>query len=341
MTKINAFRFCRNLFVTVLAVQTFFLCGCKKSDEKFSKHNPVSVFNEAWKVLDQRYSMFSVKQVDWDSVYQIFSPQVSNNISDKDLFGVISNMLAVLKDGHVSLYSAKDTFTYELFHTAFPDNFNYSNIQKNYLKNNYKTAGPFIYAVQNAVGYIYYNSFAASFGDDDLDKILTEMKSTKGIIIDVRNNRGGDPSNADLFFSRFIADKRLGKYELIKKGTQHDNFLEAMPYYVEPKGHYYNKPICILTNRTCFSACNDFALYMSELPNVKIIGDQTGGGGGIPYEYLLSNGWRLRYTATMTLSPDRHPIENGITPNVNVVITPIEEMNGRDPILEKAYELLQ
>ncbi|MBQ2208436.1 MAG: peptidase S41, partial [Prevotella sp.] len=40
-----------------------------------------------------------------------------------------------------------------------------------------------------------------------------------------------------------------------------------------------------------FSAANDFAVIMHALPNVKLIGDHTGGGSGLPMSNSLPNGW--------------------------------------------------
>jgi C-terminal processing protease CtpA/Prc len=72
-----------------------------------------------------------------------------------------------------------------------------------------------------------------------------------------------------------------------------------------------------------------------------LIGDQTGDGVGIPYDVQLSNGWKLRYTATITLSPQKQPIETGIRPNIPLQITSMDEASGRDPIIEKAFEILK
>jgi C-terminal processing protease CtpA/Prc len=80
---------------------------------------------------------------------------------------------------------------------------------------------------------------------------------------------------------------------------------------------------------------------MSGLANVRLMGDQTGGGGGIPRDYLLSNGWQLQYTSTVTLSPFQETVENGIQPDVNITITPDDELNGKDPILEAAFQSFQ
>jgi C-terminal processing protease CtpA/Prc len=80
---------------------------------------------------------------------------------------------------------------------------------------------------------------------------------------------------------------------------------------------------------------------MADLPNVKLFGDQTGGGGSIPQDYLLANGWILQYSATLTQSPGRIALENGILPDELIYITPIQESNGLDPLIDQAFLYLQ
>lgn len=320
----------------------FFFTSCEKVlDLKMPASDKVAVFDEAWKVIDQHYALFSIKGVDWNNTYNEYRPKVTNGMTDITFFRLISSMLEKLKDGHVTLISPSDTSTYEVFFTAFAANFNYSNLITNYLKNDFKTSGPAIYTIQNNVGYIYYGSFRNDILDEEIDRMMHEMKNTKGLIVDVRNNTGGKSANVDKLFQRFITEKKLLKYELIKDGAGHDDFFEPDPYYLSPAGIFYNHPVCLLTNRSCFSACNDFVLYMSGLPNVTLVGDQTGGGGGIPHDYILANGWKIQYSATSTLSAEKLSIENGILPDVNIGISSIDETNGKDPIVEKAYQLLQ
>lgn len=318
------------------------MSGCDKVlDLKDTRPNPVSVFDESWNLLNQHYALFAIKGVAWDSVYNKYRSQVTSSMTDKALFSLISSMLATLKDGHLTLISLNDTATYENFYKAFPRNFNYNNVLKYYLKNDYLTSGPVIYKIDHNVGYIYYKSFREDINAEQTDKVLKDLADTKGLIFDIRNNSGGKSDNAAAFFKRFINERKLVKYEVSKKGPGHDDFFEPEAYYISPAGNYYSHPICILTNRACFSACNDFALYMSGLSNATIVGDQTGGGGGIPYDYILANGWKIQYTATITLSPKKVSIENGVLPTFKVEITPMDENAGKDPIIEKAFQLLQ
>ena len=328
--------------IIVIGIFVFTQTGCEKAlNIKNPASNAVAVFDELWNVMDQRYALFPVKGVDWKKTYTEYRPMVNNSMTEKALFNVLVNMLETLKDGHVTLMSNTDTATYENFFRAYPVNFNYNNVLAYYLSNDFKVSGPVIYKIVNNVGYLYYNSFFNDISEAQIDMIMNEMSAVKGIIIDVRSNTGGRSSNADKLFRRFISERKLVKYELKKNGPGHDDFLEPEPFYLEPAGNAFTKSVVVLTNRSCFSSCNDFVSYMSELPNVKLMGDQTGGGGSIPYNYILANGWKIQYSATVTLSINKVSIENGIQPDENIIITPIDETNGRDPILEKAYQSLQ
>jgi hypothetical protein len=326
--------------ITSLLLFTF--SGCEKAlNLKAPSTNAIAVFDELWTVMDQRYALFPYKGVDWNNSREQFRAKVHDGMSQTELFKVLSDMLTGLKDGHVTLISPTDTFTYLGFYTGYPANFNYTNIINNYLQNNYSTSGPIIYKVQSGVGYLYYKTFADDVTDQQIDKTLTDMAQTRGLIIDVRNNTGGNTQNADKLVRRFITARTLVRYEMDKKGPGHEDFLDPQPYYLSPAGQHYNAAVVILTNRSCFSSCNDFVLYMSNLPQVTLMGDQTGGGGGIPRDYLLSNGWILQYTSTVTLSPAKEIVENGIAPDVSVTITSNDEVSGKDPILEKAFQSLQ
>lgn len=300
-----------------------------------------AVFDDFWKTIDRNYALFPVKNINWDSVYTKLKPQVTPGMSNPDLFKKLSDAIETLRDGHVTLTSSGKTYTYDLFYTLYPLNFNLDNIKTTYLLNQYKQAGPIIYKIVNNVGYIYYASFFDNISDDDLNTVFTDMASTKGLIVDVRSNNGGNLSNAEKLFSRFISSKILIRYELKKKGPDHNDFYVKEAVSISPGGITYTKPVTVLTNRSCFSACNDFVMYMAGLPNVRTVGDQTGGGGAVPAEYLLTNGWKLRYSSSLTLSADGVPAENGIAADVPITITPIDETTKKDPIIEKAYQLLQ
>lgn len=319
----------------------FFFGSCQKI---LQLDNPettnAAIYKEAWTVIDQRYALFKVKQVDWNAAFDIHKPAVGDT-SESALFESVTSLLETLADGHVSLITPTKTYTYANFYLNFPGNFNYNNIVTRYLANTYLTAGPIIYTIRDSVGYIYYGSFQNNLSSQALDSVFSYMRGTKGLIVDVRNNLGGLSENLIKLTTRFVKQRMLMKYEQRKSGAGHFDFLEAEPFYLEPSSAPYTLPVCVLTNRSCFSACNDFSLFMSQFANVTIVGDHTGGGGGIPARYILANGWILQYTSTLTLDPDHQPIEAGILPDVKEAITTLQEDLGLDPILEKAFLMLR
>ena len=78
------------------------------------------------------------------------------------------------------------------------------------------------------------------------------------------------------------------------------------------------KPIVVLTNRSTFSAANNFASVMKNLPGVTIVGSVTGGGSGVPFSSELPCGWGIRFSACSMLDALGESTEGGITPSRDV-----------------------
>ncbi|MBC7848613.1 MAG: S41 family peptidase [Chitinophagaceae bacterium] len=328
--------------ISICLLLFFAATSCKKTLQTSPPGtSAVETFEELWTFMDRHYALFDVKQIEWKMIYDKYRSTVTNAMTEAALFEVCADMLEELKDGHVTLISPFKTFTYENFYRLFPTNFNYPNISANYLGSSSKVSGPFIYTIKQGIGYLYCKSFRDDYTNEDLEKVFNELQSTTGLILDIRSNTGGKAGNVNRLVQKFLDKKTLVKYELVKSGPGHNQFLLPNAYYLEPTAIPYSNPVIVLTNRTCFSACNDFASYMNYLPQVTILGDQTGGGGSIPNNYILANGWTLQYSSTITLSADKIPIDAGITPDIYLNISPIDETNGIDPLIEKAFLLLK
>ncbi|MDD7621480.1 MAG: S41 family peptidase, partial [Prevotella sp.] len=71
-----------------------------------------------------------------------------------------------------------------------------------------------------------------------------------------------------------------------------------------------------------------------------IIGDKTGGGAGLPFSSELPNGWSVRFSACPMYDTRQQSTEDGIEPDIDVVITDDDFARGRDTIIERARQLL-
>ncbi len=302
--------------------------------------DPAAIFEDIWTFTEKHYSFFEYKGIDWHDAYRRYRPRVRDDMGPVELFDLCAAMLYELKDGHVNLVSSFDRSRYWEWYLDSPDNFCYNLIERNYFKGRQRYIGPLEFVKIADVGYVYYESFANPVSDNNLDLVLANIDQEKGLIIDVRSNGGGSTENARRIVSRFTDEKRLVGYNYVKTGPGYNDF-RKQEIFIEPHdGQRYTGNIILLTNRRSYSATTYFTQYMKALPNVTIIGDTTGGGGGMPAFHDLPNGWLLRVSSTRFYSPQNVNIESGVDPHIRVDMTKESMLEGKDDILERAIRQL-
>jgi C-terminal processing protease CtpA/Prc len=89
-----------------------------------------------------------------------------------------------------------------------------------------------------------------------------------------------------------------------------------------------------------YSAANEFAVYMKALPNVRLVGDHTGGGAGMPFSSSLPCGWTVRFSAVPMYDAQGQSAEFGIEPDYNIQQTDEDFAKGKDTLIEFARQLL-
>jgi len=332
----------RGLSILFLFILTI-IASCEKLlMEKDEDNTNENNFELLWITMDRNYSFFKFKKINWDSIYSVYRPEINNDLSDRELFDKMAEMLNELRDGHVNLYSDFDESRNLEWYSPYPSNFNSTILERNYLGNDYSQTGNFLLAVLDSVGYVYNGSFSEKTRERDIDKIIDQLYGTKGIIFDVRNNSGGLGSTGEIIASRFADRQRLVSYTLYKSGPGHGDFTPPQPNFVSPKGEkQFTGKVVVLSNRRTYSATNDFVLNMSAFPHVTVMGDTTGGGGGTPYDYELLNGWRFRFPRTKTIAPNGFNVEHGVPPAIQVNLTRGDEQRGIDTILEAAIRYIR
>ncbi len=334
----NIIRYITSLFVVAI------FAGCH-SIESWDD-NPRGNFEALWTILDEHYCFFEEKGVDWDEVYNRYSSKISNRMTSQELFDVCAEMLNELRDGHTNLIASFNTSYYRKWWSDYPQNYNARLIEEHYLNFNYRSVGGIDYAILSEnVGYIRYGSFVNPIGEGNLDNILAYLNVCTGLIIDVRDNGGGQLTNVETLVSRFITKRMLAGYISHKTGPGHDAFSKPYAYYYNPAESgriMWGKPVVVLASRGTFSAANNFVSIMKSIPGVKIIGATTGGGSGMPYNSELPNGWGVRFSACSMLDPAGNSTENGVEPSAGCAVDmdPVQEFNGHDTILDFAISFL-
>ena len=315
------------------------LGGCIREDDY--DNSPLGNFEALWKMIDEHYCFLDYKQVDWDAVYDKYRPQISEGMGSEALFEVLGNMLAELKDGHVNLYSAWNTARYWDWYLDYPRNFSEELVEQ-YLGRDYRIGAGAEYTIlKDNIGYVRYADFSVGVGEGNLDEMMLYLSVCNGLIIDVRNNGGGNLTTASRLAARFTNERVLTGYIQHKTGPGHSDFSTPEPIYLDPSdGVRWQKPVVVLTNRHSYSATNDFVNSMNCLPFVTLLGDKTGGGGGLPFSSELPNGWGVRFSASPALDAEGRHIESGIDPDVKLDMADEDAERGLDTLIEAARALL-
>lgn len=331
--------------------QLFFLCllmvviACEKALLPAQPSNdPESNFEVFWQTMHQRYAYFDLKPADWQALYQHYRPQIDAHTSPENLFAIMDTMLYQLEDGHVNLISDFNLSRNWQWYLDYPDNFDFDLVERQYLGVGHRIAGGMRYAwLQDSIGYLYLSSFSSSLSRAQLDAVFRYFKDSRGLIIDIRHNGGGSVSRAYALAQRIVRKRQDVLTRFYKTGPGPDQFALAGNIAIGPSDQYnYRGEVALLTNRRSYSAANSFAAILSSLDHVRLIGDQTGGGGGIPLDYELPNGWRFRFSATREVKKENgRPLELGIPPDIALDLDTNALLQGRDVIIERALQELR
>lgn len=337
--------------------------SCLDDNSGVEENDYLGNFEACWTAMDEHYCFFREKGVDWDAVYREYAPYFKGDSINSTLreFNALADMIATVKDGHVNLYTPFNTARYWSWFEDYPANFDENLLKKYYLGTKYWMASGFQYgAMKDSVAYVRYSSFSNTPGETNLDYVLSAVRYCRGLIFDVRDNGGGSLSNVPTIVNRFATEKTTYGYIMHKTGKGHADFSSPEPMYLEPVSDRISwdasvQPVVVLTNRSTFSAANNFVQAMRALAGtptvdengvshpkmITVIGDKTGGGGGMPMETVLPNGWILRFSACPILDHNKKQTEEGIDPDIKCDMDSVSMYEKhKDDIIECAREYI-
>ncbi len=328
--------------IAFLSILSLFAMSACVNEEEFSNTTQGN-FEALWKIMDEHYCFFDYKQttlgVDWDEVHARYAPQV-NHATSTQLFEVLVNMLSELQDGHVNLTSGWDYGRNWSWKEDYPTNFS-DTLYRKYMGNDYNIVSGIEYRIlDDNIGYMRVSDFETEIGNGNLDYVLSYFLPCRSLIIDLRENGGGKLTTAQKLAARFFDEKTLVGYIQHKTGTGHNDFSDYEAQYIEPKtGFHWHKQVFLLVNRGVYSAANEFVMYMKQYEKCVVVGDKTGGGGGLPFTNELPIGWGVRFSACPTYDVNKNCIEHGIEPDVSCSLKDDDFLRGIDTIIEKARSL--
>ena len=343
------------------------MCGRQHAQFKIAPvmnmRDPERNFDDLWETFQNRYPFFELREVDWQTQYDIYRPRVTAETSDSELYNIFCLMLEPLHDGHVELRAklsgerGKRYFNPER-KPRFWEEFTKQEI-KELRKTTKRTlaangfgrpaktqAWMLRYCRSQKFGYIRIlelegikrRSLIAA-----LDEISRDFATLDGMIIDIRNNPGGDDSTAITIVNRFCDRKRIAFHRKTKIGPADSDFSILKTWRIKPQGDaQFTGPIVLLTCDSVFSGGEVFALAMKQLPHVTIIGDHTNGIFSYQLEKQLPNRWRYRLSYQKYFSADMTCYEGkGVPPDIELLNRKTDIEDGIDPLIVRALAVLK
>ncbi len=127
------------------------------------------------------------------------------------------------------------------------------------------------------VGYLDLESFAdARYGGETAVAAMNLLSNASALIIDLRNNGGGNPSMTQLIASYLFTSKPVHLNTFYDKPN--DTYSDSWTFPYVPGKRNPDIDVYILTSGNTFSAAEEFAYDLKNLKRATIIGENTGGG---------------------------------------------------------------
>ncbi len=221
------------------------------------------------------------------------------------------------------------------------------------------------------IAYLSLNSFSNKAIVSEFEKQLEKLSVANAIIIDLRNNGGGNSEYAYEILKYFAAkpfitstwstrenrpafkawgaslqykaDSSLDDFErLSKKNYLGTSMYNGTPDTIVPdKKIHIQKPLVVLTGSNTASAAEDFLIALDQMHIATTIGSTTYGSTGQPLFIKLPGGGSARIcTKKDSYADGREFVGYGIKPDIEVRETITSVLNDQDPVLEAAVQFL-
>lgn len=186
------------------------------------------------------------------------------------------------------------------------------------------------------VGYIQLTRFSAESANE-IEAAVEDLlaQGAEKLVLDLRNNGGGlldaavDVADHFLDEGPVLYQESRGEDERIYSSTGNT----AAP----------DIPLVILIDGGTASSAEILAGALQDRGRGLLVGSsRTFGKGSVQLVYDLSDGSSVHVTASRWYTPDRHQIDQqGLEPDVTVVVTQEDIDNGRDAVLNQALQTLE
>lgn len=326
--------------------------GCEKvflgEIEQNTVLNNFDVFAEDF---EEKYGLFQVRGIDWAEMCSVYREELESDPTEDRLYQVLTGIMVALGDPHVSLSHPTGKFKSftgglygELERAGYRD-MDFKVVLDHYLEFIDSIPERICYGkVGGDLGYIFMPEIhdEPAFYESYMKQAMNDLADTRGLILDLRNNDGGEDESTRTILGFFTDQEVLYMRSRYKTGPGPDDFSEEYVWRTaKVEGSPYANPVVLLTNRYTVSSGEVLAMGMKKLKNVTHLGDTTAGAFSDAVSRQLPNSWGYSLSVGDYRDADNISHEGiGMIPGVRLVNTGQDLAQGRDAVLEEAIRLL-
>jgi carboxyl-terminal processing protease len=195
------------------------------------------------------------------------------------------------------------------------------------------------------IAYIALNSFQDDETADEFFSHFAEFAAAETMIIDLRQNGGGNTDIGYRIMAALAAEPFLGsswstpdyKPAFRSWGRPDRAYIAAAERQPIDPDHHFTGPVIVLASARTFSAAEDFLVAFDQSGRGIIMGEPSGGSTGNPIKFNLPGGGGALVCSKHDAYADgREFVGVGVKPQIMVFPTVADFRAGRDTVLERA-----
>lgn len=313
--------------------------------------SPLVTFDAVWAAMNDHYGFFDVRRMDWASARATYRPRAAAAKSDNELWDILTEMLAPLRDTHVSLERRDQTWSQARHDRATapdPDGIIPNGrpliaglrswlsgatsplaappeLRANDRVMSGLTRDGLCYIAVTSMGG-YTSSVLGPFSvelralSDALDATAKQCAGARGTVIDLRFNNGGEDRLGIEIVSRFITEPRAAWK---KRAYGPGGWTAYATATVRPTvGARLPTPLAVLIGERTISAAETTAVALQAAAGALVVGSPAQGALSDALTKPLPNGWILTLSNEDYAKPDGTRLEGaGLQPDLPIEVT--------------------
>lgn len=376
-------------FLSPLCLTSILFTSCHKDiSSPISTAVPTDfnqVFNDFWNQMNVNYVYWDIDSTNWDSMYTRYQPIFANlNLQNNaDLVKSVSyfrQMTDGLIDSHYNLsffpaaisnpsFEVDPAFDRKVAAGTYRTPYSFINLDTTHYLDPGVVAGSYAGTVaacgtiQHKILYFTCSDFGLNAAylsatpngvKDAIQNFFDSLQNgttIKGIIIDVRDNPGGDVSDLSFLLGHLINTPLHFGYTRFKTGNGKFDYSPWINAYVTPQtgGKAVNIPVIVLADNFSASMAEATTMSIHALPTGIFVGEKTWGATGpLATNSLYDDGqftipgFMFTYTSSVAFKYiDGNIYEGkGFPPDIDVPYNPAAVLLKDDPQLDTAVSLV-